>query len=159
MDGFAGREIEPPACDVHELRVQALQMHLDAAHDRFVERPVTKAFHLEIRRKLAIDPMQEVEIELRCHAPGIGVGSIESGLVLLQVHANQQDAARPCHLASLPQKNERFSGSEVADGGAGEKHRFPADRYARKLGQHERLRMVGADTHDIEEGKTARELA
>jgi len=31
MDGFAGREIEPPAADVRELRVQALQVHLDAA--------------------------------------------------------------------------------------------------------------------------------
>jgi len=31
MDGFAGREIEPAARDVHELRIQALQVHLDAA--------------------------------------------------------------------------------------------------------------------------------
>jgi len=34
MDGFAGREIKPLAGDVHKLRVQALQVHLDAAHDR-----------------------------------------------------------------------------------------------------------------------------
>jgi len=94
MDGFTRRKIEPPPGDVHELRVQALQVHLDAAHDRIVESLVTKALHLEIRRKLAIDPMQQVEVELRRHAPGIGVSGIERGLVFLEVHADQQDAAR-----------------------------------------------------------------
>jgi len=74
---------------------------------------VTKAFHLEIRRKLAIDPMQKVEIELRCHAPGIGVGSIESGLVLLQVHANQQDAARPAILRACLRKTSASAGVKL----------------------------------------------
>src|SRR3979490_3269331 len=45
VDGFTRRKIEPPPGDVHELRVQALQVHLDAAHDRIVESLVTKALH------------------------------------------------------------------------------------------------------------------
>jgi len=74
---------------------------------------VTKAFHLEIRRKLAIDPVQQVEVELRCHAPGISVGSIESGLVFLEVHADQQDPGCPRHLARLLKKVSASAGVKL----------------------------------------------
>src|SRR6266849_8711157 len=158
MDGFAGREIKPPTGDVHELRVQAFQVHLDAAQDRIVEGLVAEAVQLKIRRELAIDPAQQVQVELSGHALRVGVGRIQSGLVFLEVHANQQDAARPRHLARLPQKNERFTGSEVADCGAGKKYRLLANRHPYELRQREGPRMVGADADDIEEGKAARKL-
>src|SRR5256886_1955547 len=159
MDGLAGRKIEPLASDVHELRVQALQVHLDAAEDRVVEGLVAEAFHLEIRGELAIDPVQQVEVELLRDAPAVGVGGIQGRFVLLEVHADQEDSARPRHLARLPQKNERLGGSEVADGGAGKKHRLPADRHSYELGQGDGPRMVSADADDVEEGKATGKLA
>src|SRR5712691_5886875 len=158
MDGFAGRKIEPPAGYVHELRVLALQVHLDATEDRVVKGLVAEALHLEISRELAIDPVQQVEVELRRDALGIGVGGVQSGLVLLEIHADQKDPARPRHLARLPQKDERLGGSEVADGGAGKKHRLPADRHPYELGQRDGPRMVGADADDIEEGEAVGKL-
>src|SRR2546423_684850 len=159
MDGFAGRKIEPPAGDVHELRVLALQVHLDAAEDRVVEGLVAEALHLEIRRELAIDPVQQVEVELLRDAPAVGVGGIQSGFVLFEIHTDQEDSARPRHLARLPQKNERLGGSEVADGGPGKKHRLPADRHSYELGQGDGPRMVGADAADVEEGQATGKLA
>src|SRR6266516_5654598 len=93
VDGFARRKIEPPAGDVHELRVLALQVHLDAAQDRVVEGLVAEALHLEIPRELAIDPVQQIEVELRRDALEIGVGGIQSGFFLLEVHADQKDSA------------------------------------------------------------------
>jgi len=56
VDGFrraqnrsAGRRF------VHELRVLALQVHLDAAEGLGLEGLVVEALHLEIRRELAVD--------------------------------------------------------------------------------------------------------
>src|SRR5437762_962522 len=94
-----------------------------------------------------------VDVELLRDAPAVGVGRIQSGFVFFEIHADQEDSARPRHLARLPQKNERLGGSEVADGGAGKKHRLPADRHSYELGQGDGPRMVGADADDVEEGK------
>ena len=103
-------------------------MHFDPAEERIVEGPVAEAIYLEIPLELAVDPMQQVQVELRGDALGIRVRGIEGGLVFLQVHADQQDAARSHRFARMPEERDRFGRREIADGGARKENHLPADR-------------------------------
>ena len=56
-------------------------------------RPVLEAFQVEVRVQLAVQPRQQVQVEVRRHPGRIVVGRQQRGFVLDQVHAQQQAVA------------------------------------------------------------------
>src|SRR5262245_63563803 len=67
VDRLAGPELDGLAADLHLLAPDAGEMHLDARALAVEEGVMLEAFEIEIGAELAVDPRQDVEIELRRH--------------------------------------------------------------------------------------------
>ncbi len=117
-DGLAGGEPEPLARHLHRLRRRADQVHLDAAARRVVEGVVREGGRIEAGIQDAVEMAERVEVERRRHPLPVIVGRFEHGSVLLQVHADEQAAARPDGARDAVQERHRLVHGEVADGGA-----------------------------------------
>src|SRR5690606_12348753 len=64
VDGLARPEVEIPAEDLHALRMQADEMHLDPALRRVPARIMHETREVEIPSQLAVDPREQIEVEL-----------------------------------------------------------------------------------------------
>ena len=91
-------------------------MHFDAPGNGVVERDMAEAVEIEIGRQLAVDPAQQVEVELRGDALGVVVGGVQPLRILFQVDTDQHRAAAARELPRALQENQRFRRGQVADG-------------------------------------------
>ncbi len=82
MNRLTLSEAELHPGDVDDLGLLADQMHLDAFLGSDVVSPVPKLVEIEVRIELAVDSLEEVEIERRGDAPAIVVGRPDDRFVL-----------------------------------------------------------------------------
>src|SRR5574340_1755471 len=143
MDAFAGLELEAAAVDADALRRGGDQMHLDPAQLRVVEGVMAEGREVEIGIQLAVDPRQQVEVELRGNALAVVVGRVQLRRRFLEVDADQQPSFGTDDSGDAPQQIAGLAGIEVADTGTGKK-RGPPFRSDR-AGKRERLRIIGTD--------------
>ncbi len=97
MDDIPGGEMKCfcQCANMHGLGLATHQVALGCAGNRIVKLPVLPRIYLEIGIQLAVDSVQEVEIECRCNALRIIIG-IENGLrVFCKIEADQKLVARP----------------------------------------------------------------
>ncbi len=112
--------MEGLAVHVRGLRAPADQVHLDR---RFVLVPaclVAELCRREVGVQLAVDAMQEVEVELGGDAFAVVVGGQQDVELLAQVDADDGGALPAGMAPHLPQEGRGLGGVEIADGGAGE---------------------------------------
>ncbi len=88
---LAEAELHPG--DPDDLGLLADQMHLDAFLGSDVVSPVPKLVEIEVGIELAVDSLEEVEIERRGDAPAIVVGRPDDRFVLLEIEADQESSA------------------------------------------------------------------
>src|SRR5262245_36734109 len=93
VNGLAGCELDNAASDVDLLLPGAHQMHLDAPALAFVERPMAERIEIEIGGKLAIEAHEQIEVELRGHALGVVISSVENAGVLDEIDADDEGCA------------------------------------------------------------------
>src|SRR5471030_365437 len=96
-DGFVLAETHALAADIHELRGEAFEVHLDPALVLVVKGLVAKAPQLEISAQLAVDACEQIEVERGGHARRVVVGGVKHLLVFFQVDADEQGAAGADH--------------------------------------------------------------
>src|SRR5262249_50327770 len=131
VDGLAGTEIETLAENAHLLPAQARKMHLDAAQLAIVKSVMLERARVEVSAELAIDPDQQVAIELRGDPLRVVVGGVERLRVLDEIDADdERRAAAQCGLGAA-QESRHFVGLEVADGRSREKPEPRPGRYRR----------------------------
>ena len=68
MDALAVGEAERAAGHAHALAGKAHEMHLDAARSLVVDRVMGEAVEIEIAAELAIDALEQIEVEGSGHA-------------------------------------------------------------------------------------------
>ena len=143
MDRLALAERETLPRHRDGLRLQALQVHLDAVIGGVVERAMAERRQVEIAAELAVHPPQDVEIEPRRDAGGIVVGGVEHRLVLDAVNADDHRRAAAQDAAGLAKEFRRVLRLEIADRRSGKEAdaRAIADlrrqiEVAREVGRH-----------------------
>ena len=68
-----------------------------------------------IAAQFAVDPHQQVLVELRGHAGAVVVGRLQHGWIFLEIDANDQRASLTDRLAYAGKKITRFGRGKVAD--------------------------------------------
>ena len=151
MDGLPGGEVEPLAADLHALIQGAHQVHLHPPEVRVVEGPMAPGAEVEVRPQLAIDALQQVEVEGGGNPGGIVIGRIQHGRCLFQIDADQEQAAGADQLGHHGQEVGGPVRVEVADAGAGE------EGHPRPFGSTVRHRHlageIGAGGMDLQPGE------
>ena len=79
-----------------------------------------KASTRNVAVELAVDAVEQVEVELRRHAFGVVIGGDQPFDRLDPIHADQELRAGPEQVAELAQQVGRAPRHEIADGRAGE---------------------------------------
>src|SRR4051812_48714672 len=74
MDGLAFGKPDAVSGEVHDLIAAGNQVHLDPADHVIPHRLMAEVVQLEISAGLAVQPAQQVQVELRGHAGGIVIG-------------------------------------------------------------------------------------
>src|SRR5690606_18600819 len=137
------------------LLAQADEVGLDPALVLVPEGEVAKAVRVERAAELAVDPVEEVQVEPGGDAGRVVIGGFEREAVLDEVDPDEEPAAGPRRLSGVEQERGGLASAEVADRRAGEVDDAPAgDRERRKL---EVARVVGGDGRDEELGIGAAE--
>src|SRR5262249_16458777 len=116
VDRLAGAELDDPSAHAHLLTLLPDEVHLDAVAFAIVESAVVEAREIEIAIELAIDALEQVEVELRRQAGRVVVGGIENARVLHQVDPDDQRCAASQHAAGVAQESASFMRLEIADG-------------------------------------------
>src|SRR5262249_29493378 len=95
------------------------EVHLDAAFGFVVEGVVAELPQVEVGPEFAVDVGQEVEVEGGRDPPGVVVGRLEDGAVLLEIGGEQQAAGGADDPGDVGEQIGRLGRAEVADGRAG----------------------------------------
>src|SRR6266571_8563821 len=113
--------MESLAGDRRGLVGKALQVELHPAILRAVEGQVLEPGDSDIAAELAIDPLQEVEVEGGVEPGPVVVGAIEDGALLLEVDPDQHLPFGPEQLGAMREKPDDRLRLEIADRRAREK--------------------------------------
>ncbi|MNE30301.1 hypothetical protein D3C80_1238070 [compost metagenome] len=136
MDGLALGQGEGQLAQAHRHGPQGLQMHLDPPLSRVPHRPMREGVQVEVGPQLAVGPCQHVAVERRRHALGVVIGGAQNGLVLDQVHAEDEQGVRPQHMARGAKQRLRGRRRQVADGRSRkEADPPPLTRFRRQVAQ------------------------
>ena len=145
----AKSKLSPQTCT--RLVQGAHQVHLHPPEVRVVEGPMAPGAQVEVRPQLAIDALQQVEVEGGGDPGGIVIGRIQHGRCLFQIHTDQEQAAGADQLGHHGQEVGGPVRVEVADAGAGE------EGHPRPLGGAVRHRHlageIGAGGMDLQPGE------
>src|SRR5262245_52643960 len=128
VDALAGAEVEGAAQDAHHLPAQAPEVHLDTALARVVDRLVLEGADVEGAGQLAVDAVEQIEVERRGDAARVVVGHVKPARVLFEVHADDQVSVGRQAVAERLQKAHGLGGGEIADGRAWEEPRLGPPR-------------------------------
>ena len=94
------------------------QMHLDALEFPVVDGAVLEARQIEVAAELAIDALQQVQIEAGRDALGVVIGGLQAPRVLVEVDADDQPRAGAQHAGEMRKQAPGVRRIEVADRGA-----------------------------------------
>src|SRR6266851_7958494 len=89
MDQFALGEMDVRAGDPSFLIGETADVDFDPPLDLVIEGDMLEPVDVEIAIELAVDPYEEVEVELRGYPGPVVVGGIEDLRILLQIDADQ----------------------------------------------------------------------
>ena len=103
MDRFAGGETDSCPVQLHGLRREAFQVHLDSPLVGVVESAVTKLRQVEIGLEVTIDAGEQIEIESRRHFRGVIVGGMQDLFVFLEIDPDKQRSALADDRGGRPQ--------------------------------------------------------
>src|SRR6185369_5661088 len=144
MDGLAGTEIYGLAGDLHLLTLEAGEVHLNTALLPIKEGVVLEALELEGAAQLAIDPPQQIEVELGRDAGGVVIGVVENLGRLHQIDTDDHNRAGAEDGAGVAEEFRRLVRLEIADGRSREE--TDTNRCGLRLGrQFEGKAEVGVD--------------
>src|SRR5690348_3892756 len=121
VDPLALGEAEAPSRHGHDLVRAAANEDLDLAGLGVVMRVMRETREVEVAAKLAIDPLEEVEVEGRGHAARIVIGRIDDLWILLQIDADQHRPVLSDDAAAAREELDRERRLQIADSRAGEK--------------------------------------
>ena len=96
------------------------QVHFDPRQDVVPARLVAEGVERDVAVELAVDALEQVEVELGGHALRVVIGGDQALDRLHPVHADQQLRAGAEQAAELAQQVGRAPRHEIADGRAGE---------------------------------------
>src|SRR5512143_2336591 len=116
---FAEGEMEALARNPYVLLGEAHQMHFDAARHWIVERVVAEARRLEVGVQLAVEAVEEIEVEGCGDAGRVIVGGVQPLGILLEIESDEQAARRAGQVTKAREQRRRRVGREVTDAGAG----------------------------------------
>jgi hypothetical protein len=124
---------------------------------------VAERIEVEVGRQLAIDPHQQVQVELGRDAFAIVVGGNQQRAILRAVGADDQQRIGPDQAADAPQQGHRRIGREGADRRTGKEDHAPARIAAAgtqhgQLGQRLDAREVGHDRQHAQAGVQRRQV-
>src|SRR5713101_147211 len=131
---------------------EALEVELHPAFLFAVEGQVLEAGDIEIAAELAVDPLQEVEVEGGVEPGPVVVGPFENRALLLEIDPDQHLPLGPEPLGAVGKKPHNRLRLEIADGRPREK----PDALPRRAGQRrqwERTGIIGADRDDAQLGE------
>src|SRR5689334_8588170 len=111
-----------------------------------------KARQIELAAELAIDALQQVEIEAGRHALCVVVGGLEAPRILVEVDAGDQSRAGAEDAGEMRQKAASVRRIEVADRGARKEAELGMGMDARR--QSQRLAEAGIDRDNLQAGET-----
>ena len=131
-------------------------MHLDPGEGIVPARFMGKGIDRNVARKLAVDAVEQVEIEPRRHPRRIVIGGDQRSLVLHEVHTDQQQRAFAQRLAHRAQEVCGGAGDHVADGRSGEEAEL--GQSLDLGGQFHPAHEIGLDRIDRKACKLGREL-
>src|SRR5262249_17490252 len=149
-------EFDDAAAQVHPLVLAAHKVHFDAPAFGVEKGLVTKAVEVEIRAKLAVNPRQQVEVELRGDASRIVISRVENSDILDQVDSDDKGGTRSEHARRMLQKSRGLLRVEIADGRARKKP--GAGKARNSTWQLERFGEVGGNGDHLEARVIAPEL-
>ena len=110
-----------------------------------------KRAEVEIAAELAIDAVQQVEIETRGDAGAVIVGVNEHALVLFEIDADDHPCALSQNIAGAAQESAGFMRLEISQRRPREKTDFRHCAYG--VGQRERRGEICRDRIDVESRK------
>src|SRR5438045_6470313 len=94
--------------DLHALRFAADEMHLDAAALLVVKRAMRELLQIEISAELAIDALQQIEIERRSNAECIVVRRLEDRFRFAKIGTQKERIVRIESSAQIAEHRDRF---------------------------------------------------
>ncbi len=154
MDALARLESARSRVEVHRLRAQRFEVHLDPPPGFVVERHVAETRVIEVEAKARVEVQQHVAIERAGDAQRIVVRGVEHSPGLLRVDPDEEPAAGPAS-ALLPQRaqeRERLHGRKVADA------RSRIEEGRRALVEHVVQRQAGGEVRDHADHLDLREV-
>ena len=109
-------EFEASAADDDGLRLEADQMHLDAALGCVPPHIVGKTVQPEVTLQLAIDAREQIQVERGGHLLPVVVGGKQGSNVPGEVDPHHRCASGTELPAHAPQKGSGLGAIEIADG-------------------------------------------
>src|SRR5258707_11962666 len=123
--------MEAASSDPRGLVGEALQIELHPPLFLAVEGQMLEPAGIEVAAELAIDPLQEVEVEGGVEPGAVVVGALENGSVLLEVGPDQHLALGSEQLGAMGEKTHDRLRLEIAD----RRSRKKPDALPRRTGQ------------------------
>src|SRR5205823_7016394 len=114
MDHLSLVKRERSAVEPNDLRLSADQVHLDPLLGADIVGPVREEAQVEVGGQLAVDPRQQVEVELGADSPPVVVGGPDDRLILIEVEADQESAAVPDETSDRTEQTQGRPGAEIA---------------------------------------------
>ena len=93
-------------------------MHFHAAEFGAVNGAVAELVEVEVGTELAVDPPEQIRVELGGHALRIVIGGLEGGPVLGQVGPEQEAILGAHDSCDLPEQSDRFLERIIAQAGS-----------------------------------------
>src|SRR5688572_27857333 len=115
-NGFPLREFKLALGYGYVLILLRYELHLHAAVDRIVEGMMPELTGLKIGAQLAVDPLEQVQVESGRHAASVVIGGLDRLRVLLQVRPQEHAASWTAEVGNSPQQANSLRSAEVADG-------------------------------------------
>ena len=112
--------------DIDVLVFATHQIAFADATVRIVDRVVHKVLAVEVAHQLPVDAVEQVEVKVGSDALGVIVGGQDTGRLLFEVHADEEDVAGIEAGRELAQEGVAGVVHEVADVGAEEEYCFAA---------------------------------
>ena len=157
MDAFTGAEHKCASADGHRLFAQAFQVHFNAPGSNVVKRDMAELVEIKIRGQFAVDPPQQIQVELGGDTLRVVVGGVQPVRIFFQVNTDQHRALCTSQAARPGEKLLGLCRREVADGRS-RKINHPARRLdAFERGHLQWLHVIGADGNDRQLRKTRRQ--
>ena len=93
-------------------------MHLDAALRFVIDRVVGEASNVDVAVELAIDALEQIEVEGGGHPAPVVIGGNQDRRVLLQIDADEKRGIAPEQPRRIGEEGSRVGLREIADGRA-----------------------------------------